>query len=201
MAIPLWLVIGLKMSTSQKVGLCGVLGLGAIIIVFSVIRIIVTNTTGRQPEISWLALWSSIESSVAVIVACLASFKVLLSARRGSGSYGTPGYNQGGQYGNHSSGRPNDSRGPKSNRHGDTKGSLRVAHRDLTHGSAVYDDAAEMQNLGSKHGNGMAHIVGGKKKDRDDDAESQQHLRDEDIRVQTSFTVEHEHYSPVGQVR
>jgi len=201
MAIPLWLVIGLKMSASQKIGLCGILGLGAIIIVFSVIRIIVTNTTGRQPEISWLALWSAIESSVAVIVACLASFKVLLSARKGTGSYGTPGYNYGGQYGNHSSSRPNDSRAPKSNRYGNKKGSLSVAHRDLTHTSGVYDDAVEMQNLGSKNGNGMANIVGGKKKDWDNDAESQQNLRDEDIRVQTSFTVEYDQYSPVDHAR
>lgn len=189
------------MSTSQKIGLCGVLGLGAIIVVFSVIRIIVTNTTGRQPEVSWLALWSSIESSVAVIVACLASFKVLLSGRTGSNSYGAAGYNYGGQDGNHSSARPNDSRGLRSNRHGDTKGSIRVANRDLTHRASVYEDGAEMQNLGSNRGNGVSNIVGGKKKDWDDDAESQQHLREEDIRVQTSFTVEHEGYSPVDHAR
>lgn len=70
------------MTWAQKLSLAAVLCLGVIITIFSVIRIILTNSTGRQPEISWLALWSSIESSIAVMVACLASFKVLLANKR-----------------------------------------------------------------------------------------------------------------------
>jgi hypothetical protein len=70
------------MTWAQRLSLAAILGLGVIITIFSVVRIILTNASGRQPEISWLALWSSIESSVAVMVACLASFKVLLTNRR-----------------------------------------------------------------------------------------------------------------------
>ncbi|KAK9785644.1 putative Integral membrane protein [Seiridium cardinale] len=94
-SLPIYLTIGLKMSAAQKFGLVGVLSLGIIVTVFSVIRIIVTNTVARQPEISWLALWSSIESSIAVMVACLSSFKVLLTHKKKSSRspyYGSEGY-------------------------------------------------------------------------------------------------------------
>jgi len=70
-----------RISLKQKLGLYSALCLGAVIIVFSVVRIIVTNTDGVHPEVSWLALWSVIESSVAVVVACLTSFKALLVDR------------------------------------------------------------------------------------------------------------------------
>ncbi|KAK9771363.1 putative Integral membrane protein [Seiridium cardinale] len=94
-SLPIYLTIGLKMSAAQKLGLVGVLSLGIIVTAFSVIRIIVTNTVARQPEISWLALWSSIESSIAVMVACLSSFKVLLTHKKKSSRsphYGSEGY-------------------------------------------------------------------------------------------------------------
>ncbi len=201
MAIPMWLVFGLKMSLSQKLGLCAVLGLGVIIIVFSVVRIIVTNTIGRQPEITWLALWSSIESSVAVIVACLASFKVLFSANRGSSYPGGYGASGGGYRGNASSGRKDA--GQRGSRYGSRYASnkssaTRVGHRELTSGS--FDDA-EMQNLGTKNGHGNITITGGRDRDPrsrrygekewDDDAESQQHIMNgDDIRVQTTWNVE-----------
>ncbi|TKA42877.1 hypothetical protein B0A54_07093 [Friedmanniomyces endolithicus] len=69
-------------SAPQKVALIGVLSLGLIIIGFAVARIVVTDAQGTHPEISWLALWSAIESSVAVLVCCLASFKALFTGKR-----------------------------------------------------------------------------------------------------------------------
>jgi hypothetical protein len=47
------------------------------IIGVAIARVIVTDTQGVHPEISWLALWSVVESSVAVLVCCLASFKAM----------------------------------------------------------------------------------------------------------------------------
>jgi len=79
MMLPISLTIGLNMSPPQKVGLIVVLCLGCIIAVFAIIRAIFNGSDQRTPELSWLTLWTSIESSVAVIVVCLASFKVLLS--------------------------------------------------------------------------------------------------------------------------
>ena len=78
MALPwrlLWIV---KLSRKEKLAIASIIGLGMIIVVFAIIRIIVTNTSGTHPEVIWLALWSSIETSVAVVVVCLTSFKVFL---------------------------------------------------------------------------------------------------------------------------
>ncbi|KXJ97313.1 hypothetical protein Micbo1qcDRAFT_171014 [Microdochium bolleyi] len=84
MLLPIYLTLGLQMSVRQKISLVAVLALGCIVAVFSVVRIAVTYTTTTLPELTWLALWSSTESSVAVMVACLPSFKVLVSQNRAS---------------------------------------------------------------------------------------------------------------------
>ncbi|KAH7417947.1 hypothetical protein BKA64DRAFT_761729 [Cadophora sp. MPI-SDFR-AT-0126] len=71
----LWIV---KLSRKEKLAIGSIIRLGMIIVVFAIIRIIVTNTSATHPEVIWLALWSSIETSVAVVVVCLTSFKVFL---------------------------------------------------------------------------------------------------------------------------
>lgn len=80
--LPIALVARITISMRQKVGLFSVLSLGLLVIAFSIARIVVTDTQGIHPEISWLALWSAAESSVAVMVCCLASFKTLYTAQR-----------------------------------------------------------------------------------------------------------------------
>ncbi|KAK7948897.1 uncharacterized protein PG986_009783 [Apiospora aurea] len=90
--LPVYLTVGLQMSAGQKVGLVAVLSLGGIIAVFAVVHVVVTSDATRLAEISWLALWSAIESSVAVVVACLASFKVLFTHKQDKSSKGTPYY-------------------------------------------------------------------------------------------------------------
>jgi hypothetical protein len=64
-------------SLKQKFGLLAVMSLGVFIVGVAIARVIVTDTQGVHPEISWLALWSVVESSVAVLVCCLASFKAM----------------------------------------------------------------------------------------------------------------------------
>lgn len=93
-ALPLSMVARVRVSKKQKVGLFVVLSLGVFIIGVAIARIIVTDTQGVHPEISWLALWSTVESSVAVIVCCLASFKALFRIQRVS-SRSQPYYAQG----------------------------------------------------------------------------------------------------------
>ncbi|KAK6443509.1 hypothetical protein LTR95_000336 [Oleoguttula sp. CCFEE 5521] len=83
MVIPILLTWRLQMSIQQKFGLAAVLSLGIITIVFSAIRIIVTNPgSAVHPEISWLACFSALESGVAVVVVCLTSFRVLFTQMR-----------------------------------------------------------------------------------------------------------------------
>jgi len=81
-ALPIAIVARVHISAPQKVALIGVLSLGLIIIGFAIARIVVTDAQGTHPEISWLSLWSAIESSVAVLVCCLASFKALFTGQR-----------------------------------------------------------------------------------------------------------------------
>jgi hypothetical protein len=77
-----------------KFGLFVVLSLSVFIIGVAVARIIVTDTQGVHPEISWLALWSAVESSVAVFVCCLASFKAFFKSQHAS-EHSRPYYAQG----------------------------------------------------------------------------------------------------------
>ncbi|KFY47092.1 hypothetical protein V494_00181 [Pseudogymnoascus sp. VKM F-4513 (FW-928)] len=84
----LWVV---KRSRTEKIAIGSIVGLGLIIIVFAVVRVIVTNTTRTHPELVWLALWSAIESTIAVIVVSLTSLRVYIvkGARSGTGSRST----------------------------------------------------------------------------------------------------------------
>lgn len=76
-ALPISIVARVKVSPKQKFSLLAVMSLGVFIIGVAIARVIVTDTQGVHPEISWLALWSVVESSVAVLVCCLASFKAM----------------------------------------------------------------------------------------------------------------------------
>ena len=97
MTIPWKLLWVVKLSRKEKLAIGSIVGLGIIIVVFAVIRIIVTNTTGTHPEVIWLALWSSIETSVAVVIVCLTSFKVFLKKGGDSSTaYGSKQYAMGG---------------------------------------------------------------------------------------------------------
>lgn len=96
-ALPLSMVARVKVSKKQKLSLFVVLSLSVFIIGVAVARIIVTDTQSVHPEISWLALWSAVESSVAVVICCLASFKALFKGQHAN-SHSQPYYAQG--YGN-----------------------------------------------------------------------------------------------------
>jgi hypothetical protein len=80
-ALPMSLALRVRLPWRSRLALCGVFALGAFVVLFSVVRIIVTNTNNTRPELSWLALWSVIEASVACIVCNLAPFKVLFKGR------------------------------------------------------------------------------------------------------------------------
>jgi hypothetical protein len=80
-ALPMSLALRVRLPWRSRLALCGVFALGGFVILFSVVRIIVTNTNNTRPELSWLALWSVIEASVACMVCNLAPFKVLFKGR------------------------------------------------------------------------------------------------------------------------
>ena len=80
--IPLTLALKVQIPARQKLALAGVFSLGLIVTVFSVIRFALTSPARGTVGPSWIGGWSSIEQSVSVIVACLASFRVLAIDRR-----------------------------------------------------------------------------------------------------------------------
>jgi hypothetical protein len=83
-ALPLSMIARVRVSNKQKFGLFVVPSLIVFIIGVAAARIIVTDTQGVHPEISWLASWSAVESSVTVIVCCLVSFKALFKEQHAS---------------------------------------------------------------------------------------------------------------------
>ncbi|KAI9817002.1 MAG: hypothetical protein M1826_001698 [Phylliscum demangeonii] len=88
--LPINLLVRVKINLREKAALTFIFSLGAIIMVFALVRVIKTNSTHNHPDTLWLALWSAIESSIAIIVSCLASFKTLISRSGESQRYVYP---------------------------------------------------------------------------------------------------------------
>ena len=77
MTLPLAMLKGLQMRTTVKVGLAGVFGCAFITIVFDILRAVKTDTEGGVQGST--ALWTNLESAIAVIVSCLPSLVALFS--------------------------------------------------------------------------------------------------------------------------
>lgn len=82
MALGLRLLWTLQISAREKVALGAVFLVGVIKITFAVIRVVKIGASAKHVNPIWLALWSMIEASVAVVVACLPSFRVLFAHGR-----------------------------------------------------------------------------------------------------------------------
>ena len=94
MLLPLRLLVTLHISIKQKLGLICLFSLGIIVIIFAFVRLsnvtkataesqIDPTTSANGPII--LALWSTIEAAVAVIVANLPAFRSLLRKKGQTG--------------------------------------------------------------------------------------------------------------------
>ncbi|KAL8751698.1 MAG: hypothetical protein Q9184_005986 [Pyrenodesmia sp. 2 TL-2023] len=75
----LWKV---QMSLRKKVALGGIFSLAVITTVFAIVRVASTSALTKQPDGSWMYMWNSIEQCVAIIVACLGSFRSLFTNNR-----------------------------------------------------------------------------------------------------------------------
>lgn len=80
--IPLTVALRSQIPPRQKLALVGIFSLSLIVTVFSIIRFILNSPSRGTAGPSWLQAWSTIEQSVSVIVACLASFRVLAIHKR-----------------------------------------------------------------------------------------------------------------------
>ena len=79
MALPLAMLKRLQMRTTLKIGLAGIFCFAFITIGFDILRAVETDTKGGVKGST--ALWTNLESAVAVIVSCLPSFTALFSPK------------------------------------------------------------------------------------------------------------------------
>ena len=70
---------GLQMRTSAKIGLAGVFCCAFITVAFDILRAVETDVKGGIEGST--ALWTNLESAVAVIVSCLPSLPALFNSR------------------------------------------------------------------------------------------------------------------------
>ena len=78
MALPLFMLHGLQLRTTQKATLAGVFSVGSVVAVFDILRTVESLQSGT---FSGVALWSSLEVTIAVIVASLPLYRVLLTPK------------------------------------------------------------------------------------------------------------------------
>ena len=80
----------LQMRTPVKLGLAGVFCFAVITIAFDLLRAVETNTKGGIEGST--ALWTNLESAIAVIVSCLPSLVALLNPKKeqNGGRHGGP---------------------------------------------------------------------------------------------------------------
>ncbi|KAI9852412.1 MAG: hypothetical protein M1838_000730 [Thelocarpon superellum] len=84
MAVPLAILWDLRVTTGQKLGLAGIFLLAVVVIVFAALRAVESTATFTPTSISSLekadpislTLWTALESSIAVIVSTLPSFRI-----------------------------------------------------------------------------------------------------------------------------
>ena len=79
MALPLAMLKDLQMRTPAKIGLAGVFCCAFITVAFDILRAVETETRGGVEGST--ALWTNLESAVAVIVSCLPTFTALFNTK------------------------------------------------------------------------------------------------------------------------
>ncbi|OTB08910.1 hypothetical protein M426DRAFT_18309 [Hypoxylon sp. CI-4A] len=79
MIIPITMVWNTRLRWRKKLALIGIFSLVIVTMIFSIVRVLVTSKLSRQPDTSWLYLWSSIEQCIAIIVACISAFPRLFT--------------------------------------------------------------------------------------------------------------------------
>lgn len=78
MALPLFMVWGLQLRKSQKLILAGIFSVGSVVAIFDILRTVESLDSGT---FSGVALWSSLEVTIAVIVASLPLYRALLTSQ------------------------------------------------------------------------------------------------------------------------
>ena len=98
MFLPIQLVWNLQVPRGQKIAIIALFASGFVCIAFATLRVVqIGRQTGdsRTPNPIWLALWTVIETSIAICIGCCPAFAVLYRAARHTHvSYDTYSYNR-----------------------------------------------------------------------------------------------------------
>ena len=78
MLLPIFMLWGLQLQGRQKVVLAGIFSLGFVVAIFDILRTVESLQSGT---FSGVALWSSLEVTIAVIVASLPLYRILLTSK------------------------------------------------------------------------------------------------------------------------
>ncbi|KAF5877156.1 uncharacterized protein Bfra_001519 [Botrytis fragariae] len=82
MAIPISMLWAVRLSRKRKLALAGCHIM--ISMIFAIVRVAIVSSHSHRVEESWLYTWSFVEKTVAIVVACLASFRSLFSRQNTS---------------------------------------------------------------------------------------------------------------------
>ena len=77
--IPFVILWQVRIPLTKKLALTGIFSLVIITMVFAILRVTLISKLTKQPDTSWSYMWSAIEQNIAIIVACLASFRTLFT--------------------------------------------------------------------------------------------------------------------------
>ncbi|KAF7952579.1 uncharacterized protein EAE97_002076 [Botrytis byssoidea] len=79
MIIPISMLWGTQMKMKRKITFGIIFSLALITVIFAIVRTTVVSSLTRMPDTSWLYMWSAIETTIAIVVVCLASIRGLFS--------------------------------------------------------------------------------------------------------------------------
>ncbi|KAG4025962.1 hypothetical protein MFRU_047g00260 [Monilinia fructicola] len=82
--LPISMLWGTQMKMKRKITFGIIFSLALITIIFAIVRTSVVSSLTRMPDTSWLYMWSAIETTIAIVVVCLASIRGLFSKEEGT---------------------------------------------------------------------------------------------------------------------
>lgn len=77
LSIPISMMWNVRILWQQKLALMGLFSLTIVATIVSILRVTLVTSNEHQPDSTWLYTWSNLDMAVAIIVACLASFRQL----------------------------------------------------------------------------------------------------------------------------